>query len=134
MERKIMCNILTPERVLFEGEMNLAVVQIYDGEIGFLSDHTPLVAILGTGEVRLRDRQTTEYFFVDGGLVEIRDNKMVVLAERARKKDELSKDEIENRIQRINSDIDNLEPFSEKRFTLRLEEQNLKAQLKVALR
>jgi len=134
MERKILCNILTPERVLFEGEMNLAAVQIHDGEIGFLSDHTPLVAILGKGEVRLRDRQTTEYFFVDGGLVEIRDNKLVVLAERAKKKDELSKEALEKRIQDINSEISSLEPFSSKRFTLRLEEQDVKAQLRVALR
>ena len=98
MERKILCNIITPERVLFEGEMNLAAVQIHDGQIGFLGDHTPLVAILGTGEIRLRDRQNTEYFFVDGGLVEIRDNKLVVLAEKAKKKEELRKDEIEKTI------------------------------------
>lgn len=134
MERKIMCNILTPERVLYEGEMNLAVVQIHDGEIGFLSDHTPLVAILGTGEIRLRDRQTTEYFFVDGGLVEIRDNKMVVLAEKALKKSELVKEDIEKGIQTVNNEIDNLEPYSGKRMTLMLSKQNLKAQLKVSMR
>ena len=134
MERKIMCNILTPERILFEGEMNLANVQIHDGQIGFLSDHTPLVAIVGRGEIRLRDRQTTEYFYVDGGLLEIRDNKLVVLAEKAKKKEELNKDDLEKRIQGIDSEINNLQTFSEKRFVLRLEQDNLKAQLKVALR
>ncbi len=134
MERKITCSLLTPEKIIYEGDKNLAVVQVHDGEWGFLSDHTPFIGILGTGEVRLRDKNTTEYFFIDGGLVEIRENKLIILAEKALRKDELSSDEIKERINEINGQIEGLEPFSDTRVTLRLEEDNLKAKLKVALR
>ena len=79
--KKIKCSILTPDRYLFEGEVAFAVVQAYNGEMGFLVDHAPLISELGLGEIRLQDGKTTEYFVIEGGVVEIRDNKLIILTE-----------------------------------------------------
>jgi len=83
--KKIACTILTPERNLFDGEIAFAVVDAHNGEMGFLVDHAPLISELGVGEVRLSDGKSTEYFVVEGGIVEIRTNKMIILAEKASK-------------------------------------------------
>ncbi len=99
--KRIKCSILTPERNLFDGETDFAVVQAYNGEMGFLVDHAPLIAELGIGEIRLRDSKTTEYFMVEGGIVEIRNNKMIVLAEKAMKKEELDKKELEIKLKEM---------------------------------
>src|SRR3990172_1070888 len=93
--KKIACTILTPERNLFDGEIAFAVVDAHNGEMGFLVDHAPLISELGVGEVRLSDGKSTEYFVVEGGIVEIRTNKMIILAEKASKKEELDKRELE---------------------------------------
>jgi len=72
MSMKLQCTILTPDRILYEGDVHFAVVQAYDGEAGFLYNHAPLVSELGIGEVRLRTGELTEFFTVEGGFVEIR--------------------------------------------------------------
>ena len=130
MERKINCSILTPERSVYEGDVDFVVVQAHDGELGFLFNHAPLIAELGVGEIRLRQKSDVEYLFVEGGLVELRDNKLIVLAENALKRSEIDSKEIESRMKEIEA-VD-LEQFSEERFEMQAELKNLKARLKVA--
>ena len=133
--KKIKCSILTPDRELYEGEIAFAVVQAYNGEMGFLVDHAPLISELGLGEIRLQDGKTTEYFLVEGGIVEIRDNKMIVLAETALKKAELDRQQIENELKDVVSrKHEEIKVFSPEWIKLQDQERRLKARLKVASR
>ena len=132
MIRKINCSILTPEKILYEGDVGFAVVQAHNGEMGFLYNHAPLISELGVGEIRLRDEQLTQYLVVEGGIVEIRDNKMIILAENAYKKEDLNADEIEKKLKELREK--EYKPFSEEKILLQVEEDKLKAHLKVARR
>jgi F-type H+-transporting ATPase subunit epsilon len=132
MIRKINCSILTPEKTLYEGSVGFAVVQAHNGELGFLYNHAPLVSELGVGEIRLRDDNRTDYLVIEGGIVEIRGNRMIVLAENAYTKDELNAAEIEKRLKEIKEM--QFESFSKEKFIIQIEENKLKARLKVALR
>ena len=132
MIRKINCSILTPENILYEGEVGFAVVQAHNGEMGFLYNHAPLISELGVGEIRLRDEQLTQYLVVEGGIVEIRDNKMIILAENAYKKEDLNADEIEKKLKELREK--EYKSFSEEKMLLQIEEDKLKAHLKVARR
>ncbi len=134
MSRKLNCNILTPEKTIYDGDIDFVVVQAYDGELGFLPGHAPLISELGIGEIRLRDKTSTDYLIVEGGIVEIRDNKLIILAENALTKDELKKDELENIYKELDSRQQGLEPFSDERMEVKLEQEKIKARLKVALR
>jgi len=98
MTMKLNCSILTPERTLYEGQVEFAIVQAHDGEIGFLYNHAPLVSELGVGEVRLRTANTTDFFYVEGGFVEIKENDLILICEQAMRKDELVRSEIEYKI------------------------------------
>ncbi len=89
MDRKINCNVLTPEKIVFEGSADYIVVPAFDGEMGFLYNHAPLVAELGIGEVRLKNDDQVEYIAIHGGFIEIRNNEMTVLAEDAYKKEDI---------------------------------------------
>ncbi|TAL39430.1 MAG: ATP synthase F1 subunit epsilon [Spirochaetes bacterium] len=132
MSRKIQCSVLTPDRVLFEGHIDFAVVQAHDGEIGFLFNHAPLVAELGIGEVRLRSADQANYLIVEGGFVEIRENELIVLAESAFKKEELAKDALDRQIKDIET-AEKPAAFRE-RMVMDLELKKLKARLRVASR
>ncbi|MCL1833074.1 MAG: ATP synthase F1 subunit epsilon [Leptospirales bacterium] len=135
MERVIKCSILTPERLIYEGEVGFAVVQAHNGELGFLYGHSPLISKLGVGEVRLNNpNKGIDYLMVEGGVVEIKNNNLIVLAERAFAQSDFSADELKERMKSIDDEINQLPPFDEEKAVLRLEKEKLKIRLKVALR
>ncbi|HQL43163.1 MAG TPA: ATP synthase F1 subunit epsilon, partial [Spirochaetota bacterium] len=125
MALKLNCNVLTPERQIYEGQIDFAVVQAYDGEMGFLYNHAPLISELGTGEIRLRIGDNTEYFYVDGGFVEIKNNSLIILAQEAAIKQELKADELEAKIKEISA-LPRPERYAE-RLTIDIELKKLKA-------
>jgi len=130
MSRKISCSILTPEKFVYEGETEFAVVQAYNGEMGFLLNHAPLIAELGTGEIRLRDKDSAMFFVVEGGIVEIRNNNLIVLAESAVPREDLDVDDLEDELKELKSM--EFEPFSDERFEVQQEIERTKIKLKVA--
>ncbi len=130
MALKINCTVLTPDRVLYEGDVDFAVVQAYDGERGFLYNHIPLMSELGYGMVRLYTGDKVEYLQVEGGLVEIRNNELIVLAENALKKEELSLDDIKKTLTDLTSAEKPADPRG--RFLMQVEIDKLKSRLKVA--
>ncbi len=134
MERVINCSILTPERLIYEGEVGFAVVQAHDGEMGFLYGHSPLISKLGVGEIRLNNPKSVDYLVVEGGVVEIKNNKLIVIAERAFKKSDLTLAELDLKLKELEAKIEEQAPFSEEKFLLRLEKDKLKVKLKVARR
>lgn len=75
--------IVTPERLAYSEEVDEVVVPGADGELGILPHHAPLLATLGAGELRIRKGGESEVFAVTGGFVQVRPDKVVVLAETA---------------------------------------------------
>lgn len=75
--------VVSPERVLFEGDATSVVVPAYDGLIGILRRHAPLLALLGTGVLKVRGTAGEERFSVAGGFVQVRDDVVRVVAEQA---------------------------------------------------
>ena len=78
--RTLSCQILTPDRTVFRGEVDRLVVTAVDGELGILPRHAPLVGALSLGEARITTGAETRKFVIFGGLVEVLDNQAVVLA------------------------------------------------------
>jgi F-type H+-transporting ATPase subunit epsilon len=75
--------IVTPERLAYSGEVDAVVVPGSDGELGILPHHAPLVSTLGVGELRIRTGGTQESFAIFGGFLQVRPDKVVVMAELA---------------------------------------------------
>lgn len=72
--------IVSPEGRVFTDEVEMVVVPGVDGELGILPHHTQLVTALGTGELRIRRAGTTQYMLISGGFVEVRPDKVVIMA------------------------------------------------------
>jgi len=75
--------VISPERTVFEGEADSVIAPAWDGELGILRGHAPLMALLGEGDLRVRRGDTTERFHVAGGFLQVVDNVVTVLSERA---------------------------------------------------
>ena len=75
--------IVTPERLAYEDDVDMVLVPGIDGELGVLPNHTPLVSILGVGELKIRKGGDEETFAIAGGFLQVRPDKVVVMAETA---------------------------------------------------
>jgi len=73
--------IITPDKSLFKGEATSVTVPGVDGSLGFLSNHAPLITVLKAGDVKVKTSTGTEIFPVKGGVVEVSNNTVIVLAE-----------------------------------------------------
>ena len=87
--KQLRCVVVTPEHALIDEAADFVALPLYDGEIGILPGRAPLVGRLGCGELRIKRGTHTDYFFVDGGFVQVRDNVVSVLTPRARKASEI---------------------------------------------
>lgn len=75
--------IVTPERRIFEGDVDEVIVPGSEGEMGILPHHAPLISMLGQGVLRLRSSGREEAFAIFGGFLQVRPDRVVVLAETA---------------------------------------------------
>jgi F-type H+-transporting ATPase subunit epsilon len=86
MARTLLCEIVTPEAILYANEVQMVVASTPMGEIGILPLHAPVVTTLAPGEVRLRygDNATDwEYFSIAGGYLQVHEDKVIILADNA---------------------------------------------------
>jgi len=83
MARTLICEVVTPERIVYTNEVEMVVAPTIDGEIGILPLHAPLVGALKAGEVRVKFGDTTEWFAIAGGYVQVHEDKVIILADHA---------------------------------------------------
>ena len=76
-------SVISPERVLFEGEARSVVAPAFDGEVGILSQHAPMMTLLGRGVLRLDGGAGEQRFAVEGGFLQVADDEVRVVTERA---------------------------------------------------
>lgn len=74
--------IVTPEKRVFQGEVSEASFPGADGSFQVLNNHAPIVSALAKGEVSFTTAEGKQSILVDGGVVEVKDNVIVVLAEK----------------------------------------------------
>lgn len=82
-DAELHCEVLTPEGAVFDGTASMVVVPGADGEIGILPHHAALISALGSGKMRVQVGSETHAWTVEGGFVEVLENKVSVLAEKA---------------------------------------------------
>lgn len=83
MDRKLRCKILTPEKTVYQGDVDMVVAPAIDGEVGIMPLHMPLVAPLKIGELRVKRGDEQDYIAVQGGYLEVREDVLTVLADDA---------------------------------------------------
>jgi F-type H+-transporting ATPase subunit epsilon len=77
------CTVVTPERTVRSGPADFVTATLFDGEIGIAPGHSPLIGRLGCGELRITHGGKTERLYVEGGFVEVLNNVVSLLTNRA---------------------------------------------------
>lgn len=129
----IQVEIVTPRRELFSGEAEMITLPGIDGEMGILGGHAPLLTTLDIGPVSLhRADGEIEFIAVSGGVVEVRPDKVIVLARSAERADEIDITRAEDALQRAEDAIRNRPP--EERRPIEAAFRRSQVRLKVARR
>lgn len=84
-------SVISPEKILFEGDVESVVAPAFDGEVGILTDHAAMMTLLGHGELRLGSGSSAastaasgaRRFQVDGGFLQVANNTVRVVTEKA---------------------------------------------------
>ena len=74
--------VISPEAVLFEGETDAVVAPAFDGEVGILTGHAPMMTLLGKGTLRVGSGGGSKRFNVEGGFLQVVENQVRVVTER----------------------------------------------------
>ena len=78
----MLLEIITPEKKVFQGEVNSVQFNCTNGKFEVLNNHAPIISTLTKGDVRVIDSNNkTELFEINGGVIEMQNNKIIVLAE-----------------------------------------------------
>lgn len=75
--------IVTPEKVFYSGEVEMAVLKTPEGEMGVLKDHMPIVVVLSAGLFRFQKDGKWSKADIDEGFAEIRLNKIIIFTHDA---------------------------------------------------
>ncbi len=76
-------SVISPERTLYEGQASQVVAPAFDGEVGILPSHAPMMTLLGRGVLRLESAAGQLRFSVEGGFLQVVDDAVRVVTERA---------------------------------------------------
>ena len=79
----INCIVVTPEETALEEECDFVALPLYDGEVGIGRGHSPLIGRLGFGELRIKVGGSDQRYYIDGGFVQVADDVVSVLTNRA---------------------------------------------------
>jgi F-type H+-transporting ATPase subunit epsilon len=90
MPNKITLELVTPEKVAWQSQVDFVVLPAYEGEMGILPGHAPYLVQLKPGEVRVTENGSVRRFAVSGGFAEIRNNKLSLFAETAETADAIN--------------------------------------------
>ena len=78
----MLLEIITPEKKVFQGEVNSVQLPGTNGKFEVLNNHAPIISTLIKGHVRvIDDNNNVELFEINGGVIEMQNNKIIVLAE-----------------------------------------------------
>jgi F-type H+-transporting ATPase subunit epsilon len=82
----MLLEIIAPDRKLYAGEVDLVQVPGSKGSFEILRNHAPIISTLEPGQIKVVDQKgSTEFFDIGGGVIEAKNNKIIVLAETPRK-------------------------------------------------
>ncbi len=88
MSENFTVEIISPDNSIIETEASEVVIPSYEGEMGILKNHVPLITFLRPGLIKINN-DAGEIFYVEDGTVEFSDNKLLVLTSTAKKLKEI---------------------------------------------
>ena len=80
-ERRLRVSVISPAAVGFTGEGESVLIPAHDGQLGILVGHAPMMVLLGTGDVVVKEGDSEHRIHVSGGFMQVINDEVSVLAE-----------------------------------------------------
>ena len=119
--RVLFCRIITPEKMVYDGEANLVVARIADGDVGVMVDHAPLVSTAEIGDVRIREGEELRVFATSDGFFKVSENLVQILVEEAVEAGEIDVDAAGNQVEEAERELSEVSEDNEDRDRVRAE-------------
>jgi F-type H+-transporting ATPase subunit epsilon len=103
----MMLEIITAERRVYSGEVDMVIAPGFDGQLGILPRHAPLMTMLKPGELTVRKDGEKIYVAVSGGFMEVLGNRVSVLADACERSDEIDEERAQEAMQRAQERLAN---------------------------
>ena len=87
--------IITPDRIVFKSDVNEVIIPSYEGQMGILKDHIPLITFLKPGIIVIKNQEEKKYY-IEEGTVEFSDNNLLILTSKVEDINNLAKSYISN--------------------------------------
>lgn len=128
----IRCEIVSQDRVVFQGDVDMVVLPGGSGVMGILPNHAPVLSVLQYGIITVRTKNEEQYFTVAGGVAEVQPDQVTVLADAAEnvveidiQRAEVARQRAEEALESVQGQPDNVDQYlaiqaALQRSTLRL--------------
>jgi F-type H+-transporting ATPase subunit epsilon len=113
--RQLFCRIITPEKMVYDGEADLVMARIADGDIGVMVDHAPIVSTAEVGEVRIREGEELHVFATSDGFFKVAENLVQILVEEAVEAGEIDIDAASNQAEEAERELSEVSEDAEDR-------------------
>ena len=117
MSEKFTIEIISPDRSIIKTETSEVVIPSFEGEMGILKDHIPLITFLRPGLINIKTN-TDQKFFVEEGTVEFSNNNLLILTSTAKEVTKMNKKFIDFLISESEKKLDNSEVSDKERYLL----------------
>ena len=126
MSEKFIIEIITPDKTILKTEAKEIVIPSYEGELGILKDHIPIITFLRPGLIKiLNDDETT--FFVEEGIVEFNNNNLLILTSTLRELSKIDKNSLNSIIEDAQQKISNDSISDKEKYLLNYKIDTLKS-------
>ena len=125
MSDKFKVEIISPEQKILSTEASEVTIPSYEGQMGILKDHIPLITFLRPGFISVQNQVERKYF-VEEGTVEFSDNSLLILTSSAKDLKNLQKNSINNLLEEAERKIKDENSTDKEKFVLSHKVQSLR--------
>tara|TARA_Y100000816_G_C26087362_1_gene574021 strand:+ start:1158 stop:1547 length:390 start_codon:yes stop_codon:yes gene_type:complete len=125
MDEKFTVEIISPDRSIYKEEVSEVIIPSYEGELGILKDHIPLITFLRPGLIKIVS-DNEKKFFVEDGTVEFVENNLLILSSTVKYLKDLDKNSIEDLINDVEKKLKNSDVTDKEIYLLNHKLETLK--------
>ena len=95
MSENFSVEIISPDKSILKSEASEVTIPSYEGQMGILKDHIPLITFLRPGLIVIKENSVEKRFFIEDGTVEFSNNNLLILTSTAKNLDNLDKNSLD---------------------------------------
>ena len=118
MSENFVVEIISPDKSILKSEAVEVTIPSYEGQMGILKDHIPLITFLRPGLITIKENSGEKIFFIEDGTVEFSNNSLLILTSTAKSLDSLEKNSIDTIIKNSQEKISKGEINDKERYLL----------------